>query len=76
MEKKCNSSSLMQIRLRKTLLTMKFLCFFFLVVRFCLGCKLFTECKFTISLNDVALTEVFSTIRQIVNSRLSTIWMT
>ena len=38
MKKKCNSGGLMKIRLRKTLLVMKFLCFF-------ISSKLFTECK-------------------------------
>ena len=45
MKKKCNSGGLMKVRLRKTLLTMKFFCFFFLVVCFGVGSKLFTECK-------------------------------
>ena len=63
MEKKCNSSSFMQIRLRKTLLTMKFLCFFFLLSVSVSAASYSQNAKFTISLNDVALTEVFSTIR-------------
>ena len=63
MEKKCNSSSFMQIRLRKTLLTMKFLCFFFLLSVSISAASYSQNAKFTISLNDVALTEVFSTIR-------------
>ena len=63
MEKKCNSSSFMQIRLRKPLLTMKFLCFFFLLSVSVSAASYSQNAKFTISLNDVALTEVFSTIR-------------
>ena len=53
----------MQIRLRKTLLTMKFLCFFFLLSVSVSAASYSQNAKFTISLNDVALTEVFSTIR-------------
>lgn len=63
MKKKCNSSSLMKIRLRKTLLTMKFLCFFFLLSVSVSAASYSQNAKFTISLNNVALTEVFSTIR-------------
>lgn len=63
MEKKCNSSSFMQIRLRKPLLIMKFLCFFFLLSVSVSAASYSQNAKFTISLNDVALTEVFSTIR-------------
>mgnify|MGYP001658497034 FL=1 len=63
MEKKCNSSSFMQIRLRKTLLAMKFLCFFFLLSVSVSAASYSQNAKFTISLNNVALTEVFSTIR-------------
>ena len=63
MKKKCNSSSLMKIRLRKTLLAMKFLCFFFLLFVSVSAASYSQNAKFTISLNNVALTEVFSTIR-------------
>ena len=63
MKKKCNSSSLMKIRLRKTLLAMKFLCFFFLLSVSVSAASYSQNAKFTISLNNVALTEVFSTIR-------------
>ena len=57
------SSSLMKIRLRKTLLAMKFLCFFFLLSVSVSAASYSQNAKFTISLNNVALTEVFSTIR-------------
>ena len=53
----------MKIRLRKTLLTMKFLCFFFLLSVSVSAASYSQNAKFTISLNNVALTEVFSTIR-------------
>ena len=63
MKKKCNSGGLMKIRLRKTLLAMKFLCFFFLLSVSVSAASYSQNAKFTISLNNVALTEVFSTIR-------------
>jgi len=53
----------MKIRLRKTLLAMKFLCFFFLLSVSVSAASYSQNAKFTISLNNVALTEVFSTIR-------------
>ena len=45
MKKKCNSSGLMKIRLRKKLLTMKFFVLFFLVVRVGVGNDLFAGYK-------------------------------
>lgn len=63
MKKKCNSGGLMKVRLRKTLLTMKFFCFFFLLSVSVSAASYSQNARFTISLNDVALTEVFSVIR-------------
>ena len=53
----------MKVRLRKTLLTMKFFCFFFLLSVSVSAASYSQNARFTISLNDVALTEVFSVIR-------------
>lgn len=64
MKKKCNSSSLMKIRLRKTLLTMKFLCLFCLLSLSVSAASYSQNAKFTLSLENVALTDVFSTIRK------------
>ena len=64
MEKKCNSSSFMQIRLRKPLLTMKFLCFFFLLSVSVSAASYSQNARFTLALENVALTDVFSTIRK------------
>lgn len=64
MKKKCNSGGLMKIRLRKTLLVMKFLCFFFLLSVSVSAASYSQNARFTLALENVALTDVFSTIRK------------
>ncbi len=64
MKKKCNSGGLMKIRLRKTLLVMKFLCFFFLLSVSVSAASYSQNARFTLTLENVALTDVFSTIRK------------
>ena len=64
MKKKCNSDGLMKIRLRKTLLVMKFLCFFFLLSVSVSAASYSQNARFTLALENVALTDVFSTIRK------------
>ena len=64
MKKKCNSDGLMKIRLRKTLLVMKFLCFFFLLSVSVSAASYSQNARFTLTLENVALTDVFSTIRK------------
>lgn len=64
MKKKCNSSDLMKIRLRKTLLTMKFLCLFCLLSVSVSAASYSQNARFSLSLENVALTDVFSTIRK------------
>ena len=64
MKKKCNSSGLVKIRPRKTLLIMKFLCFFFLLSVSVSAASYSQGTKFTLTLENVALTDVFSTIRK------------
>lgn len=64
MKKKCNSDGFMKIRLRKTLLVMKFLCFFFLLSVSVSAASYSQNARFTLALENVALTDVFSTIRK------------
>lgn len=64
MKKKCNSSGLMKIRLRKKLLTMKFFVLFFLLSVSVSATTYSQEARLTLSLEDVSLTEVFSAIRK------------
>ena len=54
----------MKIRLRKTLLVMKFLCFFFLLSVSVSAASYSQNARFTLALENVALTDVFSTIRK------------
>ena len=54
----------MKIRLRKTLLVMKFLCFFFLLSVSVSAASYSQNARFTLTLENVALTDVFSTIRK------------
>ena len=63
MKKKCNSGGLMKIRLRKTLLVMKFVLFFLLSVSVS-AASYSQNARFTLALENVALTDVFSTIRK------------
>ena len=64
MKKKCNSGGLMKIRLRKTLLVMKFLCFFFLLSVSVSAASYSQNARFSLTLENVALTDVFSRIRK------------
>lgn len=64
MKKKCNSGGLTRIRLRKMLLTMKFLCFFFLLSISVSAASYSQEARLTLSADDVPLTGVFSMIRK------------
>lgn len=64
MEKKCNSSSHMRKRLRKMLLLMKFMCFFIFLSLSVSAGSYSQNAKFSFSLENVALTEVFSMIRK------------
>ena len=64
MKKKCNSGGLTRIRLRKMLLTMKFLCFFFLLSISVSAASYSQEARLTLSADDVPLTDVFSMIRK------------
>ena len=64
MKKKCNSSGLMKIRLRKKLLTMKFFVLFFLLSVSVSATTYSQDTRLTLSLEDVSLTEVFSAIRK------------
>ena len=64
MKKKCNSSGLMRIRLRKMLLIMKFLCLFVLLSVSVSAASYSQNARFSLSLENVALTDIFSTIRK------------
>ncbi len=64
MKKKCNSSGLMKIRLRKKLLTMKFFVLFFLLSVSVSATTYSQDTRLTLSMENVSLTEVFSTIRK------------
>lgn len=64
MKKKCNSGGLTRVRLRKMLLTMKFLCFFFLLSVSVSAASYSQEARLTLSADDVSLTDVFSMIRK------------
>lgn len=64
MEKKCNSSSLVKIRLRKKLLTMKFFVLFFLLSLSVSATTYSQDARLTLSMENVSLTEVFSSIRK------------
>ena len=54
----------MRIRLRRSLLMMKFLCLFSLLSVTVTAASYSQNAKFTLSLENVALTDVFSTIRR------------
>lgn len=64
MKKKCNSSGLMKIRLRKKLLTMKFFVLFFLLSVSVSATTYSQDTRLTLSMENVSLTEVFSSIRK------------
>ncbi len=64
MKKKCKPSNPVRIRLLKTLLTMKFLCFLFLLSISASATTFSQDAKLTLSMEDVALTDVFLSIRE------------